>query len=840
MKTPELYKQAEELFHAALALPAERRAEFLVEACAADHELRAEVESLLAAHEQSGSFIDSSPIKVAPEATAEIEAEPESSRLIGHYRILRRLGKGGMGEVYLAQDTMLDRQVAIKLLPAEFTSNASLVRRFVQEAKAASALNHPNILTIHEIGQQEGTHFIATEYVEGQTLRHMLRSARPGLINALDIVSQVAGALTASHAAGIVHRDIKPENIMVRPDGLVKVLDFGLAKLTLPSAVPFDSEAQTLPGGITTPGVIVGTIRYMSPEQARGLPVDARTDIFSLGVVFYELLTRHAPFTGDTASDVIVSILEREPPLLASYTSEVPIGLQQIVNQALRKKREERYQTIKEMLGDLQVVKKEIESGVFQTGTSSTRLLKAQVAPPAIAVLPFADLSHEKDQEYFCEGMAEEVINALAQVEGLRVVSRSSAFQFKGKGADIQEVGEKLHVTTVLEGSVRRAGNRLRIAAHLINVTDGFQMWSERYDCEMKDVFDIQDEISHAIVQALKVKLIGDQQQQLIRRYTDDIEAYQLYLKGRYHWNRRVPGSVGKAMEFFKQALDLDPNYALAYAGLADCYILPGYYAMAAPKDVMPLGKAAALRALEIDPNLAEAHTSLGTIAAVYEFNWPEAEAYFRRALEENPNYSIARYWYGIFALAPQGRLDEALRETKKGRELDPLSPAPSSAVGMMICYQRDYDRAIKELQKTLDLDPNFAVGNLYLGKIYYEQGRTAEGIAALQKARDVMGDSPVIIGVLGYYLAESGDREGAQKLLDRLNELAAQRYVPAQPYALIYSGLGENDLAFEWLEKAYGEQSSLLIWLKIDPTFDRLRSDPRCALLLQKMGLGN
>ncbi len=838
MKTPDRYKQAEALFNAALALPAARRRAFLEAACGADAELREEVESLLAAHEQAGPFIDQPPDMLATGMLAGDEADSESGRLIGRYRVLRMLGKGGMGEVYLAQDTLLDRSVALKLLPAQFTGDPAVLRRFVREAKAASALNHPNILTIYEIGEEEGAHFIATEYVEGLTLRQILRTTRPGLSSVLDAASQIANALAAAHVAGIVHRDIKPENVMVRPDGLVKVLDFGLAKLITSQVPSFDAGSETTAKGITTPGVIIGTIHYMSPEQARGLEVDARTDIFSLGVLLYEMLTQKTPFTGETMSDVIASILEREPPLLTDYAPDVPVELEEVVNKALRKERAERYQSAKEMLGDLQAVKKDLESGSSLLRTFSTRRQTARAAPPSIAVLPFADLSHEKDQEYFCEGMAEEVINALAQVEGLRVVSRSSAFRFRGREYDIHELGEKLRVTSVLEGSVRRAGHRMRVAAHLINVADGFQIWSERYDCEMKDVFDIQDEISRAIVQALKLKLIGNQQQQLIKRYTDNIEAYQLHLKGRYHWNRRVPGAVGKATEYFKQALDEDPNYAPAYAGLADCYILPGYYAMASPKDVMPLGKAAALKALEVDPNLAEAHASLGAVAALYEFDWPEAERYFRRALEENPGYSIAHYWYAIFALAPLGRLDEALREAEKGRELDPLSPAPNSAVGMMVCYQRDYDRAIKELQKTLDLDPNFAVGNLYLGKIFCEQGKTDDGIAALQKARDVMGDSPVLIGVQGYYLATAGDREGAWKLLDHLNGLATQRYVPAQPFALIYSGLGENDLAFEWLDKAYDERSSLLIWLKVDPTFGKLRSDPRCTLLLQKMGL--
>lgn len=824
------------MFHEVLALAPDQRAAFLDSACAVDSELRAEVESLIAAYEQVDQHLDEPLMKAVTRLLPESEAEQVQA--IGHYQILRMLGKGGMGEVWLAQDTKLDRYVAIKLLPARFTGDANLVRRFVQEAKAASSLNHPNILTIYEIGQQAGTHFIATEYVEGQTLRQKIRDANLTLNESLSAVSQIASALATAHDAGIVHRDIKPENVMLRPDGLVKVLDFGLAKLTPPTDM-VDSKANTLEAGITTPGMILGTVRYMSPEQARGLPVDNRTDIFSLGVMLYEMVAHKPPFTGDTPADVIAAIIEREPQPLAGLIPDAPDSLEQIVGKALSKNRNERYRTIRDLLKDLQALQQEIEIGASQSQLFTTGRRRAMVMP-SIAVLPFADMSAEKDQEYFCEGMAEEVINALAQIEGLRVVARSSAFQFRGKDHDIREVGEKLSVTSVLEGSVRRAGSRLRVAAHLINVADGFQVWSERYDCEMKDVFDIQDEISRAIVQALKLKLIGDQQQQLVRRYTDNIEAYQLYLKGRYHWNRRVPGSVGKAMEFFKLALDEDPNYAPAYAGLADCYILPGYYALAAPKDVMPLGKAAALKALEIDPNLAEAHASLGAVSALYEFNWAEAEAYFRRALEENPSYSIARYWYAIFGLAPLGRLDEALREAKKGRELDPLSPPPSSAVGMMACYQHDYDRAIRELQKTLDLDPNFVIAHFYLGKIHFEQGRIEEGRAALQKARDVMGDTPIVIGVLGYYLAANGDRDGAMKLLDLLNGYSAQQYVPAQPYALIYSGLGENDLAFEWLDKAFEEQSSLLIWLKVDPTFNKLRSDPRFAILLRKMGLGN
>jgi serine/threonine-protein kinase len=836
MITPDRYHQAEKMFHEVLALAPDQRAAFLDSACAADTELRAEVESLLAAYEQVDQYLDEPLMKAVTRLLPESEAEQVQA--IGHYQILRMIGKGGMGEVWLAQDTKLDRYVAVKLLPARFTGDANLVRRFVQEAKAASSLNHPNILTIYEIGQQAGTHFIATEYVEGLTLRQKIRDAKLTLSESLSAVSQIASALATAHDAGIIHRDIKPENVMLRPDGLVKVLDFGLAKLT-PTNDMVDSQANTLQAGITTPGMILGTVRYMSPEQARGLPVDNRTDIFSLGVMLYELAAHKVPFGGDTPTDVIAAIIEREPPPLAGLIQDAPDSLELIVGKALSKNRDERYRTTRDLLKDLQALQREIETGVSQSQLFTTGRRKA-VVTPSIAVLPFADMSSEKDQEYFCEGMAEEVINALGQIEGLRVVARSSAFQFKGRNHDIREVGEKLRVTSVLEGSVRRAGSRLRVAAHLINVADGFQVWSERYDCEMKDVFDIQDEISRAIVQALKLKLIGDQQQHLVRRYTDNIEAYQLYLKGRYHWNRRVPGSVAKAMEFFKLALDEDPNYAPAYAGLADCYILPGYYALAAPKDLMPLGKAAAIKALEIDPNLAEAHASLGAVAALYEFNWAEAEGYFRRALEENPSYSIAHYWYAIFALAPQGRLDEALREAKLGRELDPLSPAPSSAVGMMTCYQHDYDRAIMELQKTLDLDPNFVIGHFYLGKIYFELGKTEEGRAALQKARDVMGDTPVVIGVLGYYLAANGDRDGAMKLLDLLNNVAAHQYVPAQPFALIYSGLGENDLAFEWLDKAYEERSSLLIWLKVDPTFNKLRSDPRFTILLRKMGLEN
>jgi len=740
---------------------------------------------------------------------------------ISHYRILSKLGEGGMGVVYKAEDLKLRRLVALKFLTPQAVGDEVEKQRLIHEAQAAAALDHPNICTIYEVDEADGQVFIAMQFVEGHTLKERIRSAPLTIQEALDLGIQVANALQDSHQKGVVHRDIKSANIMVTEKGQAMIMDFGLAQLS----------GQTK---VTKTGTTVGTPAYMAPEQARGEHTDQRADLWSLGVVVFEMVTAKLPFRGKSELAVLYSILNDTPPQMGNFRTGVHPGLEQIVQKALRKSPTERYHTAAEMVADLEAVG---TGGEAASRTTESRGAPAAVGP-AIAVLPFRDMSLEKDQDYFCEGMAEEVINALAQVEGLRVVSRSSAFQFKGHSYDIREVGEKLRVGVVLEGSVRRAGNRLRITAQLVNVTDGFQTWTERYDREMKDVFDIQDEISTAIVGALKIKLVGGQPPPLIKRYTENLEAYHLYLKGRYHWNQRAAGAMRKAMEYFRQALEEDPNYAPAWAGVADCFIVPGYYQMAAPGDVFPRGKEAALKALELDSNVAEAHTSLGAIAALWECDWPKAETSFKRAQELNPSYANAAMWNALFCLSSTGRLDEALQQARRGRDLDPLSPAPSSAVGIVTYYQRDYERAVRELDKTLELDANFALGHYYLGKVWETTGQYDRAVEAFGKARIALGNSPGVMGNLGHCLARAGKPEEARALLGEIDKMAGERYVPAFARGFVYLGLGETETALDWLEKAADERSTPAIWMKVDPMLDPLRGNERFAAILKKLRL--
>jgi serine/threonine protein kinase/Tfp pilus assembly protein PilF len=740
---------------------------------------------------------------------------------ISHYRILDKLGEGGMGVVYKAEDLRLKRTVALKFLVPQAVGDEDEKARLVNEAQAAASLDHPNICTVFEIDDVDGQTFIAMAYVEGHTVKERVRGGTLTLNDSLDLAIQVGKALHEAHLKGVIHRDIKSANIMVTEKGQAKIMDFGLAQLS----------GQTK---ITKTGTTVGTPAYMSPEQARGDTIDPRADIWSLAVVLFEMVTGKLPFKRGSELAVLYAILNEHPPLLSSLSTGIPASLDRIVQKALRKPPTERYYTAAEMAADLEAVRKEFESG---TPTTQSRDASPLLGP-AIAVLPFTDMSPEKDQEYFCEGMAEEVINALAQVEGLRVVSRSSSFQFKGKSQDIREVGEKLRVGVVLEGSVRRAGSRLRITTQLVSVADGFQIWSERFDREMKDVFDIQDEISLAIVSALKIKLVGDQPQPLIKRYTDNIEAYHLYLKGRYYWNQRVAGSIRRAMEFFQQALAQDPDYAPAWAGIADCFIVPGYYHAAPPVEVYPKGREAAKRALELDPQVAEAHASLGALAALYEYEWAKSESHFRRSQELNPSYANAPMWNALFALSPVRRLDEALQQARHSRDLDPLSPAPSSSVGIIAYFQRNYDRSIRELVQTLELDGNFGMAFYWLGKVFEMTGRHDRAIENFEKAREALNNNPGVIGALGHCLARAGRDQEARAALEAVQQAANERHVPATAQAFVYLGLDEPDAAFHWLEKACEDYSSTVIWLKTDPVFDPLHSDPRFAGLLRKLRL--
>jgi serine/threonine protein kinase/Flp pilus assembly protein TadD len=739
-------------------------------------------------------------------------------KTISHYRILEKLGEGGMGVVYKAEDTKLERMVALKFPPKDLWCDEEARARFIHEARAASALNHPNITTIHEIDEVKGQCFIAMEYIEGKSLKRLLGEKTLSLNEILEIAIQIAEGLNAAHKKGIVHRDIKPDNVMITDDGLAKIMDFGLAKLKGVS-------------GLTKAGTTVGTVLYMSPEQARGDAVDHRTDIWSLGVVLYEMCTGKSPFKAEYEQAVMYSILNSTPKPMASARAEMPKELEKTVDRALAKSPDSRYQNVADMLAELETLARAIES------VASRGKLSANKAQTSVAVLPFVNLSADKEQEYFCDGIAEEIINALTHVEGLRIVARTSAFAFKGKSEDVREIGRRLDVKAVLEGSVRKAGNRLRITVQLVDVADGYHIWSERYDREMEDVFAIQDEISLAVVEKLKVRLLGEEKAAIVKRSTENLEAYSLYLKGRYHWNKRALDGVRKSIELFEQAIEKDPNYALAYAGLADGYNILGGFGVSPPSDCFPKADAAALKALGLDSALAEAHTSLAYVYANYKWNWAGAEREYRRAIELNPGYATARQWYALY-LSAMGRHDEAFEQVKLALELDPLSLIINLARARVLDYARRYEEAIEQCHRVLEMDQNFAAAHYSLGSVYLRLKRYKEGMNELRWGSELFAGNPMFAGILGYTYALMGKRAEALKILDDLKNMSRKQYVPAFMIASVYIGLDDKDQAFEWLEKAFQERDPDLILLKVEPLYDGLRSDPPFVALLKKMEL--
>jgi serine/threonine protein kinase/cytochrome c-type biogenesis protein CcmH/NrfG len=754
--------------------------------------------------------------------------------ILGRYDIRSKIGEGGMGEVYLAWDTKLDRKVALKILPAELACDQDRMRRFVQEAKAVSALNQPNILTIYEIDEIDSRHFISTEFIEGATLRQHMRSGSMKLGEMLDVAIQITSALAAAHAAGIVHRDIKPENIMIRRDGLVKVLDFGLAKFTANDAVTVDTEVPTR--FKTLPGTVLGTAVYMSPEQARGKEVDARTDVWSLAVVIYEMLTGRLPFSGETMSDVLASILMTEVITPKHFNAEIPAGLERMIVKALRKDRKERYQTATDLLIDLRQLKKQLE---FATQLKRTGPIDKQgdtKTKTSIAVLPFANMSADLENEYFCDGLAEELIGALTKIENLRVVARTSAFSFKGKEADVREIGHKLNATTLLEGSVRKTGSKLRITVQLVNVSDGYHLWSERYDRPLADVFDIQEEISLAIVKVLKVKLLGEEKADLLKRGTDDAQAYQLYLKGRHYWYKRTEEALRKGIEYFNQAIEQDPGYAVAYAGLSDSYALLALRGVVPPREGLLRARAAARKALEIDDSLAEAYASLAHVR-LHDWDWPGLEKEFKRALELNPGHAIAYHWYSEYLMA-MGRSDEAIEAVKHAQEIDPLSSVISGTLAIALYFARRYDQAIECLKEALKIDANHFALHFRLGQSYLVKGMCEEAIEEMEKSVTLSGRSTETLAGLGQAYAAARLITETRKVLDQLNELSKAHYVSPYSVAKVYSVLGEKDQAFAWLEKAYEERHPDFIELKVEPLLDILRPEPLFADLVRRVGL--
>ncbi len=781
---------------------------------------------------------------------------------LSRYEIRSQLGAGGMGEVYLAEDTQLGRRVAIKLLPTETISDEHARKRLVREARAAAMLDHPNICAIHEVGEEDGRSFIVMQYVEGETLDARIKRKPLELKESLSIASQVADALAEAHAHGIIHRDIKPQNIIITPRGQAKVMDFGLAKVVA-RAIDREAETQTL---LTTPGAILGTVPYMSPEQVRGEVVDARSDLFSFGVLLYEILSGRRPFASESAAASASAILTHEPPPLARFAPDTPDELQRIVRKCLEKDRKRRYQSARDLSIDLLNLQRDSGTGAITAEKSTVQprnsfrrfafvalslailaaisiavywLAIRGVAIDSIAVLPFVNVNADPDTEYLSDGITESLINSLSQVPRLRMIARSSAFRYKGKEIDPQTVGRELGVRAILLGRVTQRGDNLSISAELVDARNNSRIWGEQYSRKLSDILQVQAEISREISDKLRLKLSGEEQTLVAKRYTDNVEAYQLYLKGRFYSNKRNEESLKRGIDYFQQAIDKDPNYALAYSGLADSYIPLGSVLVSAlpPREAMVKTKLAAQKALELDDTLAEAHTSLAEYKFRGDWDWSGAERQFKRALELNPNYAEAHEWYSQY-LAAMGRFEESIAVGKRAQQLDPVSPGISRSLGFNYYLVRRYDQAIEEYQRALELDPNFVIAHWLLGLAYANKSMFEQAIAESRKAVELSGHGPGAVGGLGYVYAASGRRDEAQQVLGELKELAKRRYVSPFSVAAIYARLGDKDAAFEWLEKAYQDGAYGILFLKSVPELDGLRSDPRFQDLMRRVGL--
>ena len=812
----------------------------------------------------------------------------EKGTSFAHYRIVRKIGAGGMGEVYLAEDTKLDRRVALKILPSKFAEDKDRMSRFVREAKSASALNHPNIITIYEINEVKDTHFIATEFVDGKTLNEYAGGDSLKLDSALDVVTQIASALDAAHTAGIIHRDIKPDNVMIRPDGLVKLLDFGIAKLAADNfSNEFGAADATTIKISTAPGIIIGTADYMSPEQARGKTVDARTDVFSFGVMLYELLAGKRPFRGENTLDIIGAILHREPAPLKNF--QMPDELRKIVEKCLQKDRAERYQTLPDLLTDLKDVRRNLELANLSesilpfSAESPTRSLKsklvtadqgrqtakattissnnrkyffggavlillvafagfgiryfytrssgASLAIESIAVLPFVNESENNEVEYLSDGMTESLINSLSQLPRLAVKARSSVFRYKGKDVTPQQIGSELNVQAILSGRVIERDGKLTLYLELVEAVTGNRIWGERYDRKLTDLVALQNEIAYDVSNKLKTKLSGAEQNTLAKNYTENTEAYRLYLQGRFYWNKRTAKDLLKSIEYFEQAITIDPNYALAYAGLADSYALLSPYLAATPAESMPKARQAAVKALALDDQLVEAHTALGLILNTYDYDFAGAEREFKRAVEINPNYATAHQFYGEL-LMYLGRRAESDAEFRRALEIDPLSLIINRQYGESLIYARRYEESIVQLKKTLDLDTSFVVAHVSLSLAYQLTGRYAETIEEFAKFEEMIGENRNA-AIIRQSFARGGF-EGFLRTVTGENRLSN---TTAHSMATWYAKLGEKDKAFEELNKAYENREYYIVLLKVDPRFDDLRSDARFAALLRRIG---
>ena len=855
MKTPEHWERVEDLFHAALKLEPSERAAFLAEVRASDPELLAEVESLIAAHELEGSFIDS-PAYDATTETVTTQADSRLGRFVGRYSIVAPLGRGAMGDVYLAEDSTLRRKVAIKFLHAEVVADEHAQKRLIREAQAAATLDHPNICRIHEVGSDDGQSFIVMQYIDGETLASRMRRKPLKIDEAIAIAAQLADALSEAHSQHVIHRDIKPSNIMVTARGQATLMDFGIAKFVAQRS-PLETVAET-DSTLTEPGVLLGTVPYMSPEQVRGEELDGRSDVFSLGVVLYEMVSGRQPFSADSAAGTLSAILSHDPPPLGTRP-HVPAELQRIVRKCLEKDRERRYQSARELCVDLGNLVRDGSSGLDAVENPALlqrknvrkfalvaivialigvgRYIIVRIGEPttkpitSIAVLPFINATGDPTAEYFSDGITEDIINNLTQLSGLKVMARTTVFQYKGAATDPRQIGQTLGVAAVLTGKAEARGGAFIIRTELVNVADGSQLWSDKYDRQPSDVF---EGIAKQISKKLQIKLSGAEELRLAKRDTDNTEAYQLYLRGRYQVYKYT--DFEKAIEYFTQAIALDDNYALPHAGLAEAYFHAADVQFS-PKEAMARVKEEASKALKSGPLLAEAHVAMGRYLAYYDWNWPEAEKEFIRAIELNPRLPMAYYEYGVF-LGWRGRTDEADAQMLKALELDPASVMIRADYGQILFWRRETDRAIDQYLNTIHLDDAFWGTHLYLGISYAQKHEYTKAEGEFRKAYDNSGGSAVTVAAFGRLYAEQGKKAEAEKVLKQLDDMKKNSYVSSFYIASIYAGLGDNIQAIKWLNRAYDEKSDYLVYLNVMPLLDSLREEPGFKELVHRVGL--